>query len=535
MAVGIAGIIIVQRVLMPKWNYPTFKENISYGIETFFSQEKNVDDAIFLGTSHASYNISPMEIYKDYGIVSYNLGTSIQQTDISLMLLQEMFRTQQPKVVILDVSELFFSDEESDTAWRYVVDSMPGVTRKIIAAIAYAKAFKTDFFRHLLRVIYPLSEYHSRWKELTWIDFRDFFRETDHYSAGYYLDTNIIGARTSVETMNYMAGKMNEAVMLKKSEYQYGNKSVIEDENELYNPVITEKNRMLLEEIRSLCEKHDASLLLVKMPVVYLPNFYASSWTQIRSDYMKNFAQENGYTFIDLLYDVDLDIDQNVDYSDGGAHFNYLGGKKVSAFLGEYLKTHYKIQPKICNEFDKNMPLYNKLTSVAEMELETDLPQYLSRLSDEKEGLVICMVASEDMRSGLSDNDIGMLSELGFQTKMDTELSSGDAFVAVIDRGEVVYEGVSNRVLHWSDRIGNGIQVSLKSSGWYTDAQTSAMINGHEYVCNGRGLNIVVIDRETGLVIDSVVFDTVQEEHSVQHKDSVSLFNEYWLRIRNSF
>lgn len=41
--------------------------------EPFFKQEENFD-VLFMGTSHVLNAVYPMELWNDYGIVSYNFG-----------------------------------------------------------------------------------------------------------------------------------------------------------------------------------------------------------------------------------------------------------------------------------------------------------------------------------------------------------------------------------------------------------------------------------------------------------------------------
>lgn len=64
--------------MRPKWNYPAFADNTSYAVNTFYRQKEETDDVVFAGTSHIIFGVSPMEMYKNSGIVSFNIGTSLQ-------------------------------------------------------------------------------------------------------------------------------------------------------------------------------------------------------------------------------------------------------------------------------------------------------------------------------------------------------------------------------------------------------------------------------------------------------------------------
>lgn len=533
--IGIVMILFfyIQKLMIPKWNYPEFADNISYTLDTFYAQEKNVDDVIFLGTSHTTYAVSPMYIYQKMGITSYNLGTSLQSIEGTYYLLKDAFRSQKPKVVVLDVSSLFFKTEKNDIAWRYIIDSMPFSKIKFEMMKNYAELDSKDdslkrYIESFLSVLFPIIKYHDRWNELTWNDFKDPGEKDDYFSYGYFLNSESNSSGISVEYMNSIAENLSEDNEGWKTEYVDGEKSYSVMEDSLYDPKIPKYNANWCAKIKKLCEDNNAELLLVKYPVIYLPNNYESAWTQIRSDYMKQFAKNNEYIFLDLLYDVDLGIDISADYTDGGSHLNYNGTKKVSEYLTEYLVQHYPLQSKVNTAFESNLKQYNELTEIAEIQLEKDFIAYLKRIYSSKSDYIICMAAKDDMSNGLCEADIKALEEIGI---MHDEHTFGfrNSFLTVIDGDTMVYEAASNRKLKYSTKIGE-IDIEMVSSGWNTLAQASIKINGIEYAANTGGLNIVIVEKMTGLVIDSVGFNTFSEPpHSCIHKNSLQFLNDFWM------
>ena len=106
LGIGTLLLFFVNSLFTPRWNYPVFSGNSTDSIATFYAQDENVNQVIFLGTSHGETGISPMEIYKYSGISTYNLCTSGQPIEISYYLLKETIRTQNPNVVMLDVIPL---------------------------------------------------------------------------------------------------------------------------------------------------------------------------------------------------------------------------------------------------------------------------------------------------------------------------------------------------------------------------------------------------------------------------------------------
>ena len=97
-----------------------------------------------------------------------------------------------------------------------------------------------------------------------------------------------------------------------------------------------------------------------------------------------------------------------------------------------------------------------------------------------------------------------------------------DAYAAIIDRGGLVYEAVSGRPISHEEEV-NGLSVGVSSSGWNTVPSCSITINGINYALSGRGLNIVVYDYESGLVVDSVTFDTcVPSRRSARNRETIN-------------
>ena len=120
----IGGLLLItlDRVFLPKWSYPQ-AYNTSYQMETFWNLPNNTNEVLFLGTSHMMCGISPVEIYEKNGIVSYNLGTASQPIQGTYYLLKEAFKYQSPKVIVLDVSNLFYPRTD-DFAWEYIFHNL---------------------------------------------------------------------------------------------------------------------------------------------------------------------------------------------------------------------------------------------------------------------------------------------------------------------------------------------------------------------------------------------------------------------------
>ena len=91
---------------------------------------------------------------------------------------------------------------------------------------------------------------------------------------------------------------------------------------------------------------------------------------QSQYNYIADIIAPTGYRFLNLNdYYEELDMDFETDFDDYGGHTNAFGMEKCSAFLGEYLKTHYsftdKRGQKEYESWDKAAELWEEQTETA--------------------------------------------------------------------------------------------------------------------------------------------------------------------------
>ena len=563
--IGIFLFAVIQRLFVPKWNYPRMYENVSYAQETFYGQEKQIDEVILFGTSHMEFGISPMQLYKDCGVTVYNLGLSAERISGTYFLLQQALKTQHPKVVVIDCSALFLQDND-ENAWRYILDNMPMGFNKVSMARAYDEFMlkksgltnDTDSDRkkanyvlagikrlcgilereNIRSALFPMIRYHSRWEELGKTDFRDFYPNNSYFNAGYFLQPIRVSSGYTLERMNELADEYFASTVREDFSYENGSIYRSEENNPLYEVEISEDNKQWLDRIADLCKDNDIQLLLTKIPSICYPNVYPSAWTKKRYDYMKEFSERYGFDYYDFLYDTDIGLNIETDFSDGGGHLNYNGAKKATLALGEYLCSNYALEARENPAFEQTMPVYNLITEAVELELQHDFCTYLQLLKERKNNYLICIAAQDDIRDGLNDEDIQALKALGLEVDFYVRPGHRKSYIAVLDGGEHKYECVSNRKLLYEDIVNFGENnqregtISIVSSGWNTGALASIKICDQEYAVNQIGMNIVVVDKESGQVIDSVAFNTHDgAPHVCQHSDSLKKLNDYWMAL----
>ncbi len=77
----------------------------------FYAQEENTVDMVFIGSSHSYCTFDPENFDKELGTLSWQLGTPLQHYDTSLYTLKEVYKTQSPKVVVLEFYWDMLDDE----------------------------------------------------------------------------------------------------------------------------------------------------------------------------------------------------------------------------------------------------------------------------------------------------------------------------------------------------------------------------------------------------------------------------------------
>lgn len=502
--VGVIMFLLMQNIFIPRENRKETRI-----LSSFYEEQKDTIDVIFAGTSHAEFGIYPMEIYENYGIVSFNISTPSQPLEVSYYSLKEAIKTQNIKVFVVDASSLLLGSAKGESVWRYLSDSMPFSLDKVQLAKDFVEITEVG---NIYDKIFPLLRYHDRWKQLYTSDFTDLYRNKHIYSKSVTISSIIDSSDITTDEMNSVVNEMLERSNRVDTTFTGEEVHERQSDNVLYNVDISDYNLGILLKIKELCDQNNIDLLLIKVPAVNYPQYYNAAWTLQRSEAVRALCRENNIDFFDMVYDIDLGINWLEDSMDGGAHLNYKGAVKVSSILGKYLKEHYDFEEKHLSQWDKDLETYKRLKRVAELQTETDFVKYLNRIANEYCDKTVYIVASEDMSVGLSEEDVNALRNLGL--KADYSSMYRDGYIAVIKDGHAQHETYSNQYVEYYDQLKNGTMAYLRSKGWYCGSDATIKINDNDYSMKERGLNIVVYDEELDMVWDSVCFDTSMESHT---------------------
>lgn len=275
----------------------------------FFEQEEDFD-ILFIGTSHVINGIFPMELWHDYGMVSYNFGGDGNRIATSYWVMENAFDYTTPKLVVIDCYGLsetrkihpefahlhpcFDAFPLSKTKVRAVFDLLDG---KASVEETTENGTRT---RSGMELIWDYSIYHSRWNEVGREDYiADYTKEKGAVSR-------IKVGDPVIEVREHTERKLEEDTV--SVEY--------------------------LEKMIADCQEREIEVLLTYLPMK------TTETEQLEANRVYDIAGQYGVNYINFL---DLDIVRGeTDYYNGD-HLNPSGARKITDYIGQYIADNYSI------------------------------------------------------------------------------------------------------------------------------------------------------------------------------------------------
>lgn len=281
-----------------------------------FFEEKQDFDVLFFGTSHVINGIYPMQLWNDYGIVSYNFGGHANSIGASYWVYKNAVEYHKPKVVVLDVLGVGNVSNEMTMGNAHLsFDAFP-LTRTKITGIRDIFGKKSE----QMELIFPFSVYHNRWNEIRPETIKAFFKPT------------VYSKEKGAELRLGVAVPDN---ITKIEKYEYNDESTISHQY---------INRLVKD-----CRAEGIEVLLINIP------YPASVEAQRSANSVYKLAEELEIPYINMQYEDIVDFD--IDCCDADSHLNPSGARKVTDYLGIYLKEHYQLSD---HRKDINYQSWNK-------------------------------------------------------------------------------------------------------------------------------------------------------------------------------
>lgn len=516
LGIGILLFYLCGRLFQPIWmdwnNY-----NTTHG---FYKEPQNTIETIFLGTSSVVNGITPMELYENYGLCSYNLATEQQSMLASYFWLQEAYRLHPEtlKNVFLDVSSLRL--KAIDSLNRKAIDGMSFSSVKWNAVKAYTDS-EQDMETAFMYFV-PLFAYHDRWSSLTKTDFEKQGYVPESFVRGYHLTTS-----TMMDTLEERETIKDVPVL----------ETVLENRETIFD-----FNKDQLEyffDIIEFCRQRDLRLILMKTPT--------TDWTETSHFAVENISGPENIPFLDFNFDPlygELGITFAFDFADA-LHPSYFAAAKMTAWLGNYItqncegtdvrgRTEYAFMESELEQYRE------KIETELALSTASDLIDYIEAV---RENYTVFITAKDEAAAALSPEERAYFQEVGLE--LLSQLEYRDSYIGVIQDGAVLCEQLqkdedqsllftyadhyeeevldkmqsgaedekdedaeNDKCLTYSGTLKPGYEVSLQSGGLSLGNISSCKIDKVEYSLNSRGINLVVYNPAEEKVADVASFDT---------------------------
>lgn len=266
---------------------------------SFFKDTQGFD-VFFLGTSHVMDAVYPIEMWRDYGITSYNLGNTAETPEATYWTLRLALEQHTPKAVLMDVCYLDRSQKENGiTAFGHTYfDAVPLSMEKLRAIWSlYEPSDRAEF-------VFPFVTHHARWEEIL---------------GGEDVDT--VDSVPCMFGAELRAGRAEPAAYVRTMEMDCTETA----------------GRQAVREIVELCLSRGIQPVLMAIP------FPADEQMQKVMNSAQLIAEEYGIPFLNM-FDVEGLVEFETDCYDAMSHLNPDGAAKVTSYLGKYLSSELRLE-----------------------------------------------------------------------------------------------------------------------------------------------------------------------------------------------
>ncbi|MDR0384049.1 MAG: hypothetical protein LBH47_01855 [Christensenellaceae bacterium] len=144
----------------------------------FYMEKENTLDFVCIGSSTVREGFSPTQAEKEFGYKSYNISYSPIHQAIVKIAMQEIVRTQKPKVVYIDVVNLTYIEEKNENERKYDArmaseDYIACITNEGVRKKYYKDLGITPDIKYG-NPLYSFYNYHNQWRNFEGWDDKGF-------------------------------------------------------------------------------------------------------------------------------------------------------------------------------------------------------------------------------------------------------------------------------------------------------------------------------------------------------------------------
>lgn len=301
---GIAFLTLLFFLIVRCYEILSWKDTLGdylSSVTQLYATEDDRMDVLFMGSSHTYCGVSPAILWNETGIASFNMTTSGQDKNSTTHYLIEALKTQNPKVVFVELWGLTFDRHAVEGNVHRNMMGMP-LSENSIALIDDYVTDETMNTAYKLR--WPIV--HTRYKEVDKYDFIQY----DFSEYGRGVDLNFTPGA---------AGYPAEGLMNTEPGILY------------------KTNQAWIDEIYQLSVDEGFELVFFAAPTI------VSYDEQGQINAVAEYAKERGIDFFDFnRMAEELEIDYSTDFVDN-YHLNAFGADKLTKYLANYLEENYDL------------------------------------------------------------------------------------------------------------------------------------------------------------------------------------------------
>lgn len=297
----IIGVIVSHVYSIISWKDTTGDYLSSY--KQLYSTPENTIEVAFLGSSHVYSGIYPSIIWENSRIPSFDMSVSGMDRESSVYALKELYKTQHPKLVVLDLYGIFI-DEQLVEANKY--RNLLGMKFSINSnelIMNYSNIDEDDRLDYFFR--WPIV--HTRYTELEKYDFID--NPESIYGKGARYDWSTTHQEIP-DVSSFMTDDIEE---------------------------ISISNKEWIDSINKITSDNGSELMLVMIPTSL------NLEQQKKINGAMSYAEKLDIPHYDLnRVRAEIGIDENKDFYDYD-HLNALGAEKTTSYLTGIIDSSHEL------------------------------------------------------------------------------------------------------------------------------------------------------------------------------------------------
>lgn len=435
-------------------------------MDEFLSLNKNTVDLLCVGSSHA-YTSCDTEVYwNDFGIPAFCISGPSQPAANSYYYIREAFKTQTPKVVLLEASCLYtaFDTDEyrsvNNIAWMPYSENRANALRDTVID----KTLKSN-------LEWNISYFHNRWAELNNRDFE------------YVLKNDRPSTKGFDPWWNYA---------------DYEDSLVVWDTEYKVEP--SEESIKYVNDIISFCQQQNVKL------VVYLSPHYMDEGSYGQINWYREHFKQYGVEILDgIQLSRELDIDPDIDMCNN--HIAYAGAVKLSAYIGNYLSDKGYVTDRREDQgyeaWEKWSHYYENTAGIYSLANIKDLAAYLQELGSLDNNIAIIAYSGELENDQVDIEVLNVMDSNGLYIEFGTEVSP---YIGILANGKVIEQLQTPAIGYKETIMDHQIEIDINEEKRVNILVDYDRLTTLNQIMDENAVRIYVYDCISGEVVENRIF-----------------------------